>query len=175
MNDGVKRDQADVAPVVIRNLAAHCEIGVAVHPKGLVGVVLQLERLGYQVFGEAGRGVDGVRPVCQNVVAGIEGLEGTVDRIDQPVGIHVDQQPSDGGEIQRLDFPDISSEKEAGSTAASGGPADRAVAGRRILQGIMDKSRIGPFVGGPVCRIGKCIVIQDDVGDAVLPECLIIG
>ena len=63
MDDGVKRDQADVSPVVIRNLAAHCEIGVVVHPKGLVGVVLQLERLGYQVFGEAGRGVDGVRPV----------------------------------------------------------------------------------------------------------------
>ena len=175
VDDGVKRNQADIAPVVIRNLTADCEIGVIVRLQRLVGIILQQERPVYQVFGEPGGGVDGIRAVCQDVVSGIEGLKRTVDGVNQSVGIHIDQEPSDGRKIEAFDFPDISPQKKAGSAAASCGPADRTVSQLRVLQGMIDKFPVSLFVGGPVGCVGKVVVKQDDIGDSVLTEGLIIG
>ena len=131
VDDGVKRNQADIAPVVIRNLTADCEIGVIVRLQRLVGIILQQERPVYQVFGEPGGGVDGIRAVCQEVVSG--------------------------------------------SAAAACGPADRTVSQLRVLQGMIDKFPVSLFVGGPVGCVGKVVVKQDDIGDPVLTEGLIIG
>lgn len=56
-----------------------------------------------------------------------------VDRIDQPVDVHVDEKPADGGKIHPFYLTDIPAEDDAGIVVASQGPTDAAIGGFRVF------------------------------------------